>query len=87
MAMLGFLLHMWSILVNSEGATRLPDDPPSKLITGGPYRWLSHPMYVGGLFMVTGLAGLAAGIWNAIAIGSVAELIFRDWIYREGKAR
>lgn len=49
----------------------------------GPYRWLNHPMYVGNFLFVCGAAGLASGWWNVLAVGSVCELLFREWIWRE----
>lgn len=51
--------------------------------TRGPYRWLQHPMYVGNGLIVVGCAGLAAGVWNAITAGLLAELLMREWALRE----
>ena len=60
--------------------------PPVKKIKTGPYRFMKNPMYVGNLMFVSGCAGMAAGVWNAIAVGSVAEMVQRYWIgLEEGK--
>lgn len=34
-----------------------------KLITDGPYRWLRHPLHVGLLAQMAGLAAVAGGLW------------------------
>jgi protein-S-isoprenylcysteine O-methyltransferase Ste14 len=51
--------------------------------TRGPYRWLQHPMYWGNGLIIVGCAGLAAGVWNAITAGLLAELLMREWALRE----
>jgi len=88
-AAVGVLLTLWATAVNPIGAMSppAPRPPHVALVTRGPYRWLRHPMYVGQWLMVVGCAGLAAGIWNAVAIGIVAELVFLDWCAREDPRR
>lgn len=83
----GALLTAWSVWTNPAGAMAGPDPlpPGTPRITTGPYRFLSHPMYVGQWILVVGCAGLAAGPWNAVAFGVVLDLLFRDWILREQK--
>jgi protein-S-isoprenylcysteine O-methyltransferase Ste14 len=41
--------------VNGKG-TLAPIDPPKKLVTGGLYRFVRNPMYVGGLLVLFGQA-------------------------------
>lgn len=55
--------------------------------TRGPYRWLRHPMYVGNIALVTGLGGLGGGIWTALALFTLAEMVMREWAYRERPGR
>ena len=57
------------------------------LCTVGPYRWLRHPMYLGTILLLTGLGGLAAGIWNALAFMTLSELVLREWAWRERPGR
>jgi protein-S-isoprenylcysteine O-methyltransferase Ste14 len=88
-AVVGLVLLAWATVWNPAGATCPPSPlpPVARRITGGPYRWLDHPMYVGEWLVVVGCAGLAAGIWNAIAVGVVAELLLREWAMRETQNR
>ena len=91
----GWVLLTWACIVNPVGAQRGPE--PLGWIYGhrgtvplftrrtrlGPYRWMDHPMYVGEWLAVVGMAGMAAGVWNAMAVGLVAELLLREWAMRE----
>lgn len=81
--MCGIVLQFWSCIVNPIGAVSSPDTPPSEIITTGPYRWLKHPMYWSNGLIVSGMAGLAAGFWNALAAAAIMELLMRDWAKRE----
>lgn len=91
----GWALLIWACAVNPVGAARGPE-PLGELYgrrgnvplytvrtRRGPYRWMDHPMYIGEWLAAVGMAGLAAGIWNALAAGLVAELLLREWIIRE----
>jgi len=86
-AMAGWALLTWACVVNPVGAQRGPE--PLGRIYGrtwrGPYRWVAHPMYIGEWLAAVGMAGLAAGVWNAMAVGLVAELLLREWVMREGE--
>jgi protein-S-isoprenylcysteine O-methyltransferase Ste14 len=87
LVVVGGLLTLWAMVTNPAGAIGGPDPLPIGVvpITTGPYRWLTHPMYIGEWLTIVGCAGLAAGIWNAIALGLVTDLLLRDWILREQK--
>lgn len=78
----GLLLVQWAAR-SLPPATCLWPVPIVHRTTAGPYRYLRHPMYVGNLLLIVGAAGLAAGIWNAVAVGTVAELVMREWAARE----
>lgn len=80
---IGQALVIWTNLT-LPGAIRMqPGRVPAVRLTHGAFRWLRHPMYVGNVLFVVGLAGLAAGFWNALAVGTVAELLMREWAGRE----
>ena len=74
----GLALTIWAMRSLPKGTDMMPV-PPKVRVKDGPYRWLKHPMYVGNTLFVAGLAGLAAGFWNALAIGSVCEMLMRYW--------
>ncbi|MBC8022628.1 MAG: isoprenylcysteine carboxylmethyltransferase family protein [Burkholderiales bacterium] len=41
--------------------------PPEHIVSGGPYRWVRNPMYLGHLVFFAGLA-LVLGSWVALAV-------------------
>ena len=81
--LVGFALSSWAYLSLPQGTDMAPV-PPKVRISTGVYRFLKHPMYIGNVMFVSGLAGMAAGIWNALAIGFTAEMLLRHWISLEG---
>lgn len=78
----GVALVCWAAAVNPY-ANALPEHRGLIRTRRGPYRWMAHPIYVGELTAICGLAGLAAGWWNVLAVGLVADLLLTDWIKRE----
>ncbi len=79
LGLVGLFLSSWAYLALPEGTDMMPI-PPVKKVTIGPYKFMENPMYVGNLLFVSGCAGMAAGVWNAIAVGSVVEMVQRYWI-------
>lgn len=77
-AVVGLYLASWACLALPKGTNMAPV-PPKVRIKSGPYRFLKHPMYVGNVLFVSGLAGMGAGIWNAFAVGFTAEMLMRHW--------
>ncbi len=63
----GMSWNTWAGLKNRFASTviRLQDDRGQHVITSGPYRFIRHPMYVGGVFILV-CGGLALGSWLAI---------------------
>lgn len=83
-SVLGGLLVFWASIINPAGMNASPDDPMyGPKVTTGPYALFNHPMYVGEWMAITGLAGMAGGLYNFFAIGLVTELLLRDWARRE----
>jgi len=63
----GIALRVWAVLTlgkHFRTSVRILDD--HKLVTSGPYRFLRHPSYTGGLITVFGV-GLALGNWISLA--------------------
>jgi protein-S-isoprenylcysteine O-methyltransferase Ste14 len=84
-AVLGFSLATWARWclppwLNVNWPTPVQ---PRHVTRGGPYGRWHHPGYIGTLLMITGFAGMAAGFWNALAVGSITELVLREWAHRE----
>jgi len=72
---LGAALGSWTLLFNRLGNFNIRPQPKAggKLITGGPYRYIRHPMYSALLLMFAGVAhgnepGYKLGIWVLLAV-------------------
>jgi protein-S-isoprenylcysteine O-methyltransferase Ste14 len=64
----GIWMNIWAdSLFKREGTTVKPDESPSKLVTGGPFRISRHPMYLG-------MASILLG--EAVILGSVVAFAF-----------
>lgn len=63
---LGLVLVCWSMLVNSffSSAVRLQPDRGQTVVSSGPYRFVRHPGYTGGILYLV-MNGLALGSWWA----------------------
>jgi protein-S-isoprenylcysteine O-methyltransferase Ste14 len=71
----GAVLAMACVLtfvVQGRG-TPAPFDPPRRLVTGGPYRFVRNPMYSGALLVIAG-AALAYGAVALLAYGALFAL-------------
>ena len=78
----GAVVGVWAELTLPQSISRMPK-PISERITTGPYRFMKHPMYLGNTLVLTGLGGLAGGIFNAIAFFMLSETVMREWAGRE----
>ena len=54
----GFVITFWVLRVNRFAARTIQVEPGQEVISGGPYRFVRHPMYLGGsvMFLFTPLA-------------------------------
>lgn len=71
----GIALRIWSVQTlgkHFRTSVRILDD--HKLVTHGPYRFLRHPSYTGGLITITGV-GLAFGNWISLAAAFFGALL------------
>jgi len=70
-----FLLALWVFAHNPPGNFNIRPEPKrgARLVTGGPYRRVRHPMYVALLLAMAGIAaeapnGLLLGMWAALLL-------------------
>lgn len=87
----GLALVSWAYVALPKGTDMMPIPPRGKLTKAGPYRWrwLKHPMYVGNVAFVAGLAGMtggrAGGLWAALAVGFLAKMLMQYWAGLESR--
>lgn len=75
----GLAIGLWAITANRPGNFNIRPDPKEggSLVTGGPYRWIRHPMYLAVLVVMA--AFVAAGdaaqamLWVLLAVVLAAK--------------
>ena len=74
---LGIVLTVWAMRANAffSGTVRIQEDRGHTVVTGGPYRWVRHPGYVGAILhhvaaplMLGSLWALIPGVLGALAM-------------------
>jgi protein-S-isoprenylcysteine O-methyltransferase Ste14 len=77
---LGFALFFWGMRVNRffSSVPRIQSERGHRVITGGPYRFVRHPGYVGAITFVLA-SGLALGSWISVLVflPAVGMLLYR----------
>jgi protein-S-isoprenylcysteine O-methyltransferase Ste14 len=65
MALLGSLLGLWAMATNRffSGTVRIQKERGQVVVTGGPYRYLRHPGYAGGLLFDLAAPLALASLW------------------------
>jgi protein-S-isoprenylcysteine O-methyltransferase Ste14 len=84
--LLGIGVGLWAVLTVGIGNFHIAPDPlrHSRLVTGGPYRFIRHPMYLGLLLMTLPLVMAAFTWWRlALWLGLLADLLIK-LNYEEG---
>lgn len=77
---LGYLLGSWAPIENwfFSGVVRIQEDRGHRVVSTGPYRFIRHPGYAGGLWAYLATAVLLDSIWAFIpALLLVGVLILR----------
>jgi protein-S-isoprenylcysteine O-methyltransferase Ste14 len=81
-SLVGLSMTLWSLSALGTSFGLAPAD--RGLVTGGPYRYLRHPMYTGELISVLGALATNWSAWNAVVVALL--LILLIWrIYQEEK--
>ena len=86
----GFLLLLWSMLVNThfESTVRLQIDRGHRVVDRGPYAWIRHPGYSGGLTYFLGMCMMMGSAWSlfgwatAVCILAARLLLEEDFLTR-----
>jgi protein-S-isoprenylcysteine O-methyltransferase Ste14 len=67
LVMLGWVAIFFVFRENSFSSATIELAPEQKVISTGPYAWVRHPMYAGGLVMLLGMP-LALGSWWGVLV-------------------
>lgn len=71
-AVAGLALVAWSVVALKDSVTPFPRPKSGgRLVDQGPYRYLRHPMYVGGILLFGGLS-LVFSAWGLAATAALA---------------
>lgn len=75
MAILGYALFLWAIAFNPffSKIVRIQTERGHAVVTNGPYRFVRHPGYLGGVFSQLGIP-LLLGSWPAFVAGAIDTL-------------
>jgi protein-S-isoprenylcysteine O-methyltransferase Ste14 len=74
---LGYALLVWALASNKffSQIVRIQSDRSQAVVTGGPYRYVRHPAYVGMIMFEFAMSTLLASWWALIAGGLCAILL------------
>lgn len=66
---LGWGVHLWAMVVNKYFAevVRIQQDRGQQVVDAGPYRYVRHPGYVGGIVMTVSTPIMLGSVWSLIA--------------------
>lgn len=67
----GVAIWAWSVILILQNV------PRHRLITGGPYAWVKHPLYTAVALLVLPFGGLLLNTWLGVMIGAVLYLASR----------
>ena len=64
--LLGYVIGTWTLMENRffSGVVRIQKERGHHVVDGGPYRWVRHPGYVGGLLAAFGTPILLDSLWT-----------------------
>jgi protein-S-isoprenylcysteine O-methyltransferase Ste14 len=80
----GIALMAWGLVTLARaGTTMMPNKGADRLVTGGPFRYRRHPVYLGEVLILLGLAQVTLNIWLAILAPVFALAVYKLAIERE----
>lgn len=86
----GILLGIWALLtMRFDRVSILPDvRHGAKLVTGGPYLWIRHPMYtslllLGGSLALNNPLWWRWGLWGVLCLNQLFKLLYEERLLRE----
>jgi protein-S-isoprenylcysteine O-methyltransferase Ste14 len=72
----GIAILIWAaVTLWRNGTTILPHRGAAVLVTGGPYRWRRHPIYLADVFLLFGVAEFTRNIWFVVTALLFAWLV------------
>lgn len=81
---LGIALIVWAAgPFRRAGTTMVPHEPPSALVTAGPYRFSRNPMYLANLMILAGVALVLGAPLALILLVPFREVLLRLFILPE----
>jgi protein-S-isoprenylcysteine O-methyltransferase Ste14 len=76
----GYFLGVWAMLANKffSAVVRIQEERGHTVVTDGPYRWVRHPAYTGGVLAYLATPIMLGSLWALIPAGlTVVVLIIR----------
>ena len=75
--LLGNAVVLWVMAVNPflEPTVRIQTDRGHRVITAGPYRYVRHPTYVGGILMYSGWPLMIGSAWAFLPVAALVVLV------------
>ena len=80
LVVLGFLWGTWAFVVNAyfSAVVRIQEDRGQTVVQGGPYRFMRHPGYAGGMLAYLVVPFMLEALWSLLpAAVLIAVLVFR----------
>lgn len=73
----GIAIGLWALSANRPGNFNVRPEPRAggRLVTGGPYRLVRHPMYVAVLVFALGCCAGYATPWRWVALAALAAVL------------
>jgi protein-S-isoprenylcysteine O-methyltransferase Ste14 len=76
---LGWGIHLWSMIANRffSQVVRIQTDRQQQVVSSGPYRWLRHPGYLGGILLTVSGPLMLGSFWATLAglVGGVLLIV------------